>query len=246
MQLSCGRCGGSLVVHQTSGAEVPGLNPASTTPANIKKMKDFRNLYNIITKAAKKRYFEDELSKNRSNLKKTWSLIRQAVKLKSSKSAAILNTILINDVEVHDPLLIAEHLNSFFSSAPALIINNIPPTPEPDPEPEVQGVPLFNLLENEITTLEIVETVKMLEPKNHLTVGEFPCSLLKSVSTQLQGPLGMFLGCHLQTVFSQSNSNLQKLCQFTRAGTLGLLTITGQSPFLTISQKLLKKSCACG
>ena len=127
MQLSCGRCGGSLVVHQTSGAEVPGLNPASTTPANIKKMKDFRNLYNIITKAAKKRYFEDELSKNRSNLKKTWSLIRQAVKLKSSKSAAILNTILINDVEVHDPLLIAEHLNSFFSSAPALIINNIPP-----------------------------------------------------------------------------------------------------------------------
>ena len=42
-----------MVVHQTSGAEVTGLNPASTTPANIKKMKDFRNLYNIITKAAK-------------------------------------------------------------------------------------------------------------------------------------------------------------------------------------------------
>ena len=26
-----GRCGGSLVAHQTSGAEVPGSNPASTT-----------------------------------------------------------------------------------------------------------------------------------------------------------------------------------------------------------------------
>ena len=25
------RCGGSLVAHQTSGAEVPGSNPASTT-----------------------------------------------------------------------------------------------------------------------------------------------------------------------------------------------------------------------
>ena len=62
------------------------------TPTNIKKFKDYRNLYNKITKAAKKSYFEDELSKNKSNLKKTWSLIRQAVKLKSSKSDDPLNT----------------------------------------------------------------------------------------------------------------------------------------------------------
>ena len=88
---------------------------------------------------------------------------------------------LINNVEVHDPLLIAEHLNSFFSSAPALIIKDIPPTPEPDPVPEMQDAPLFNLLEKEITEQEIVETVKMLEPKNRLTVGGFQCSLLKNV-----------------------------------------------------------------
>ena len=45
-------------------------NRLDNIAANIKKFKDFRNLYNKITKAAKKRYFEDELSKNKSNLKK--------------------------------------------------------------------------------------------------------------------------------------------------------------------------------
>ena len=169
-------------------------NRLDNIAANIKKFKDFRNLYNKITKAAKKRYFEDELSKNKSNLKKTWSLIRQAVKLKSSKSDATLSTILINDVEVHDPLLIAEHLNSFFSSAPALIINDFPLTPEPDPEPEVQGVPLFNLLENEITTLEIVETVKMLESKKSSDSGGVSMFFIKKCIYSIARPLRHVFG----------------------------------------------------
>ena len=169
-------------------------NRLDNIAANIKKFKDFRNLYNKITKAAKKRYFEDELSKNKSNLKKTWSLIRQAVKLKSSKSDATLSTILINDVEVHDPLLIAEHLNSFFSSAPALIINDFPLTPEPDPEPEVQGVPLFNLLENEITTLEIVETVKMLESKKSSVSGGVSMFFIKKCIYSIARPLRHVFG----------------------------------------------------
>ena len=127
-------------------------------------------------------------------MKKTWSLIRQAVKLKSSKSDATLNTILINDVEAHYPLLIAEHLNSFFSSAPALIINDIPLTPEPNLEPEVQGVPLFNLLKNEITTLEIVETFKMLEPKKSSDSGGVSMFFIKKCIYSIARPLRHVFG----------------------------------------------------
>ena len=146
---------------------------AATNPSleNITKFKTFRNLYNKITRVAKKLYFEDELKKNKSNLKKTWNIIRQAINLKSKKKDTNINTLLINNVEVHDPLLIAEHLNEFFASAPAKIIEEIPPTPEPDPEPEVQGVPLFNMSDNEITAGEIVETVKLLEPKKSCDIG---------------------------------------------------------------------------
>ena len=183
-----------LVVSRMEKNRLDDIAAKCPIPANIKKFKDFRNLYNKITKAAKKRYIEDEPSKNKSNLKKTWNLIRQAVKLKSSKCDATLSTILINDVEVHDPLLIAEHLDSFFSSAPALIINDIPLTPEPDPEPEVQGVPLFNLLKNEITTLEIVETVKMLEPKKSSDSGGVSMFFIKKCIYSIARPLRHVFG----------------------------------------------------
>ena len=193
---------------------------AATNPSleNITKFKTFRNLYNKITRVAKKLYFEDELKKNKSNLKKTWNIIRQAINLKSKKKDTNINTLLINNVEVHDPLLIAEHLNEFFASAPAKIIEEIPPTPEPDPEPEVQGVPLFNMSDNEITAGEIVETVKLLEPKKSCDIGGVSMFFLKKCIYIIAQPLKHVFGLSFATGLVPDQFKVAKVIPIFKSG----------------------------
>ena len=79
----------------------------------INKFKTYRNLYNKVIKASKKMYFQSELIKHQSNLKKTWSLLRKAVNNKSKKDNSIQN-IIIDGSLVNNPFLMAEHLIFFF------------------------------------------------------------------------------------------------------------------------------------
>ena len=138
---------------------------ATCTPSeeNISTFKSYRNLYNKLLKAAKKLYFEKELCSAKCNLKKTWTLIRQAINLKAKKSRNTINNILIDNIEVSSPKLISEYLNKFFATAPKLIVDNIRTAPCSTVLTEQPEIPLFNLQENAVTAAEIIDTVKLLE-----------------------------------------------------------------------------------
>ena len=195
-----------------------GIAAKCPSEVNICKFKNYRNLYNKLTRAAKKIFFEEELNKNKSNLKKTWNIIRQAINLKSKKSDVNLNTLLINGIEVNDPLLIAEHLNEFFASAPAIIINEIPPTPEPETEPDVDNVPLFNLSENEITAREIVDTVKLLEPKKSYDIGGVSMFFVKKCIYSLANPLKHVFGLSFSTGIVPEQFKIAKVVPIFKSG----------------------------
>ena len=185
---------------------------------NITKYRTYRNLYNKITRAAKKIYFEEELKNNKSNLKKTWNIIRQAIKLKSKKSDVNLNTLIINNTEVQDPLLIAEHLNKFFASAPADIIKEIPPTPEPETEPDIQDVPIFNMSDNEVTAREIVDTVKLLEPKKSCDVGGVSMFFVKKCIYSIAQPLKHVFGLSFSTGIVPDQFKIAKVVPIYKSG----------------------------
>ena len=90
-------------------------------------LKQFRNLYNKTIRAAKKMYFESELKKNQSNLKKSWYIIRGALNKKTTKSSTISN-ILLNDRTINDPLEMANCFNSFFTEVSSKIVDEIHPS----------------------------------------------------------------------------------------------------------------------
>jgi hypothetical protein len=46
---------------------------------NLNHFKRYRNAYNSFIRSAKKIYFESELKKNQSNLKKSWQLLKSAI-----------------------------------------------------------------------------------------------------------------------------------------------------------------------
>ncbi len=47
--------------------------------SNVNNFKLYRNVYNKAIRCAKKLYFEKQLQINKSNLKKTWNLLKEAV-----------------------------------------------------------------------------------------------------------------------------------------------------------------------
>ena len=86
------------------------------SPQLINEFKTYRNLYNKVIKTSKKLYFQSELIKNQSNLKKTCLLLRKAVNNKSKKDNSIQNIIFKGSL-VNNPLLMAEHFNVFYSKS---------------------------------------------------------------------------------------------------------------------------------
>ena len=74
--------------------------------------KNYRNLYNKVIKTSKKLYFQNELIRHQSNLKKTWQLLRKATNSKVKKDNSITN-ITVNGTFINDPKLIADHFNNF-------------------------------------------------------------------------------------------------------------------------------------
>ena len=116
----------------------------SPSPNSISTLKLFRNLYNKTIRAAKKMYFESELKKNQSNLKKSWDIIRGAINKKSSKSSTISN-IVHNNCNINDPTEMANCFNTFFTNVSSKIVGEIHPTHHPPDNSFRDDVPIFSL-----------------------------------------------------------------------------------------------------
>ena len=84
----------------------------------------YRNMYNRVLRAAKRLYFDKEFEKNRSNLKKTWDLIKFAVN-NNNRDGQSLSELLIDGICYTEPQIIAEKLNDFFISGQQKIANEI-------------------------------------------------------------------------------------------------------------------------
>ena len=164
---------------------------ANPSVASLEVLKKFRNLYNKVLRAAKKLYFEQELRANQSNLKKTWDLIKTAMNKKSDKSTNI-SSILLNNVIVSDPQLIANHFNDFFTSIPSSIIDEINPTDRPPEDDFNDDIPLFSLCNPTVTPLEIIEACRQLSPKKTLDISGLSSWLLQKIIINISVPL-----CHI-------------------------------------------------
>jgi hypothetical protein len=96
------------------------LNPA---PQNISSYKTYRNLYNTLIRCSK---FEQNLELQAKNPKKTWDLLKEAIKTKQASNK--IETISVNGQSISDKTLIAEEFNNFFTTAGSKTSDTVNPT----------------------------------------------------------------------------------------------------------------------
>lgn len=105
--------------------------------------KRYKKHLELTIRTARKLYYQHELTNNKRNLKKTWSVLRQVLNTPNKTRSSI--SFLSNDDEcIADPTLIASKFNDFFTNIGQQICDSIPATTK------TYGDYLVNPLENSI------------------------------------------------------------------------------------------------
>ena len=84
----------------------------------------YRNTYNFLIKLARKKFFHDKLLSVSSDLRKTWSVIKQIISKKEPEQR--FNNM--KDSLYSNPTRIATKFNNFFANAGPSLATNISPT----------------------------------------------------------------------------------------------------------------------
>ena len=191
-----------------------------------------------------------------SNLKKTWSILKNAINKPSTKSSNI-ESLNIDGATVNDPKVLANELNIFFSSVASKIADEIHPVLPPNNNVVTEindnivqnGIPLLSFVDDPVTPLEIVETLETLQPKTSQDFNGLSMFLVKKLSYQLAKPL-----CHLFNLsFSQgivpSQMKIAKISPVHKGGDRSSMDnyrpISLLSCFSKILEKIVCKKLTC-
>ncbi len=108
-------------------AQLLSLKLHEPTEDNIKKYKQYNNLFNLLKKKMKILYFRTLLEENKTNSKKCWSILKQAIGKMNDKSS-YPQSFLINNSMKSDKIEIAEGFNKFFANIGTQTSHNVPPS----------------------------------------------------------------------------------------------------------------------
>jgi len=147
----------------------------------------YRNLYNSLVRAAKKLYFDREFEKHKSNLKKTWDLIKFAVNAEAKQQIHI-SELFVNGISHTDPLTIANELNKFFITAPQKIVSEIPKCGK-NPVQDVIHNKIFSLNDSPVTRTEIMDAISQLQSKKSEDMYNISMHTVKLFVSSLIEPL---------------------------------------------------------
>ena len=132
-------------------------------------------MYNSTIRAAKKLHFDQKFESNKSDPKKTWGTLNEALNRPNAKSN-IINEIVVNDESFFDSNIIANKFNSFFTEVASNVASNIPRT-SVKPEDYLNETDLLFEL-GSVTPDEILDICKHIQGKSSLDIDGVNSKLL--------------------------------------------------------------------
>jgi len=213
---------------------------------NKAKFKLFRGLYNKLIRVAKKKYFEESLEHNQLNLKKTWQILREAIRKKNDKSSGV-SEIKIDGNLIEDGLKIAGHFNDYFTSIAGNIAEEINPSDRP-PDSFMENLDLeFEM--GVVTSDRIIEIVGKMEAKNSKDMSGISNNLVKYVISTIAAPLSHIFSNSVTTGLVPSQFKEAKVIPIYKLKTVNAeerQNISNYRPIslLSIFSKILEKVVA--
>lgn len=153
-----------LLISRNKKNTLMKLSVVSPSPNNLQNFRIYRNLYNKLTRLCKKLYYQDLLEINKSNLKKSWSILNEILNKKNSKKSNPFS-LRLGEKILSNPKEVADHFNKYFTSIASEIANEINPVPDnviPAPPPPLHESDLFNMSSFPVQQAELVTAIKTM------------------------------------------------------------------------------------
>ena len=96
------------------------------TPSAISKYKAYKNKLTIIIRASEKSYFINEFESVKTDIKKTWQLIKNVIKRNQNCPSDMISEINSGDITLKDQSQIANKCNVYFTSIGSTLASKIP------------------------------------------------------------------------------------------------------------------------
>jgi Reverse transcriptase (RNA-dependent DNA polymerase) len=194
-----------------------------------------------LIKAAKKLYYDKQFVIHQSNLKKTWSLIFEAIK-KSSPKLDSINEILVDNSVINDPLLMANCFNDFFTSIASTIAEEILPTDRPpdliNPDPDS---PLFSFQSDPVMSDEIISCFNELQKKKTPDVNSLSVHFIANYSLTIFGPLKHIFNLSFTSGIVPSQLKVAKVIPIFKSGDKRIMDNYRPISLLNVFSKIIEK-----
>jgi hypothetical protein len=206
---------------------------------DITKFKQYRNMYNVLIRASKKLYFEQNLHNNKRNPKRTWELLKEATNLVKSNSK--IEKIKVNNTVTDDPNEMADAFNEFFSNIGTDISNSIPHS-NVDPLCYITTDDNIDLLDLGTTgPIHVCDVIRAMLPKNSMDLDGISTNLIKNVATEISVPLAHIFNLSLTTGVFPSKLKTSRIVPIYKAGDPELCDNYRPISLLSSLSKILEK-----
>jgi hypothetical protein len=186
-----------LLISRKRKLELYKIYLNSRSLENNANYKQYRNIYNTLIRLSKKLYFEKNLQTHTKNSKKTWDLLKEAIK--SNNRPAKIDQLKSGDILITDQQRISNEFNKFFSEVGVHISNSINPT-SLDPEDFVPPNPNPPTLELGLTSpATVFHTIQNFQAKLSCDLEGISMQLLKAISHTICTPLSHIFNLSIQT-----------------------------------------------
>ena len=133
----------------------------SPSSHNIKNYKTYKNNLNRLMRIAEREHFNKILNDNRTNLKKSWKIIKEVVNRSNNKTTTYKFNI--GRKLISDPNVIANSFNNFFSNIGKNLALKIPMSHN-DPLKYMQNSNKNSIFINNAECEEVINIIKLLKP----------------------------------------------------------------------------------
>jgi len=187
------------------------------TELNIATFKLYRNLYNKLVRAAKKLYYETELQNNQKNLKQTWKILKEAIRANKNKTNTV-EFLKVNGFSTTDPLIIAEHFNTHFSTMAGTVADKIVPSNDPPDAHCKKCDSSFSSSQRPISLSELLVSTKEMQCKSSTDQNGLSSSFIKNIISEIAEPLRHIFNLSLKTGTVPSNLKIAKVIPIFKSG----------------------------
>ena len=170
------------------------LSRKNPTIDNIKIYKTFKNRNLAKQRQAQRNYYKEQFQLNKTDLKKSWQLIKHIIGIEEGSHSIQLKEFVINKMYITDPKIIANSFNDYFINVGSSLANNI--NSNVDPLLYVQRH-TNNMNIPEVSEFEIKNIIQDLK-NSAAGYDELPASIFEKVSDIYINPLTYFINMSIR------------------------------------------------